>query len=122
PDLNADVWAGGERLDRSSPAGEYFLVSPGIGSNADRTTDVVEHNLGVGEGARQIGELIDLRVIEPGVEREAEAAEHGEALPEGFVGEQLCRWAVGWVAQGGIRVPRGDVADAAEAIARGTQV
>src|SRR5262249_30621644 len=116
------VRASGQRFDRSGPAREYFLVLPGIGSDADRTTNVVEHDLRIGKSARQVGELIDLRVIEPGVEREAEPAKHGKTLPEGLVREQLCWRAVGWVAQGDVRVPRGDVANAAEAIARGAQV
>ena len=74
------------------------------------------------EGAREVGELVDLRMIEPGVEGQPEAAEHGEALAEGLVGEQAGRRAVGGIADGGIRVPGGDVADAAEAVAAGTDV
>ena len=72
----------------------------GIGADADRPADVVEDDRRFGERARQLGQLVDLRVIEPGVEGEPEAAEDGEALAERLVAEQSlaagCRPDCGW--------------------------
>src|SRR5262249_10799925 len=69
PDLHVDVRASGKCLYRGGPAGKHLLVPPGISTDADRTAHMVEHNVGVREGACQVGELVDLRVVEPGVER-----------------------------------------------------
>jgi hypothetical protein len=97
-DLDANVRTCGERFDRCCPGSEHLLALGGIGADADWPADVVEDDPGVREGAGQIGELVDLRVIEPSVEREAEAAKDSEAVAEGLVGKQARRWAVGGIA------------------------
>ena len=119
-DFDANIRAGRKRSDRCRPGCEHVLALGGIEADADRPADVVEDDPGVREGAGQIGELVDLRVIEPSVEREAEAAKDSEAVAEGLVGKQARRWAVGGIADGLISIPCGDVTDAAEAVSAGT--
>jgi hypothetical protein len=80
---------------------------------------VVEHDGGVRKGAREIDQLGQVRMVEPGVEREAALAELGEAAAERRVHQQ-----VGWCgADRGLRhrigVPGRDLPDAAEASATG---
>src|SRR6516165_3127131 len=79
-ELDVDIGAGGELADACAPRGEYFVALAGIGAEADRAADMVEDDLRVGKGARQIDQLVELGVVHPGVKAEAEWAEAGEAL------------------------------------------
>ena len=117
-DLGDDVLAGGEFGDCVAPAGEVLVVLAGVRAHAERTAEVVEDDRGVGEGAGEVGELGDLRVVEPGLEAEVALAKLGEALAVGLVQvdvRDLDDARVGHVGRG---VPAGVVADAAEAVAR----
>ena len=49
---------------------------------------MVEDDLSAREGAGEIGELVDLRVIEPCVERKPQTGEDSEAFAKGLVGKQ----------------------------------
>ena len=71
--------------------------------------------VGLGEGAGEVGQLGNLRVVEPAFEAEAALAQLGEALAVGLVEQQLrprLEPRVGHVVGG---VPAGVMADAAEA-------
>src|SRR6516165_2773999 len=94
-------------------------ASPKMGA---RAAHVIEDDLRVRKGAREIANVIDLRMVEPGVEGEAEPAENGEPLAEVFVAQETARRAVGRIADRCVGVPGTDVADAAEAVAAGTNV
>src|SRR6266702_7180736 len=121
-DLDKNVLASGERLDRCRPAGKYVLPLAAIGADSDRPADMVEDDPRIRECVREVCEFVDLRMIEPGVEGKAEAAEDGKPRPEAFVRREPGPRAVGRIAHRGIRVPGDDVADAAEAVAAGAQM
>src|ERR1051326_3476505 len=112
-EFNVCVRAARERPDRGGPAGENFVAAPRVAANAERPADVVEHDASVGEFLRERGELVDLRMIEPGVEGEPERGEFRKSFAEALVAEQAGRRPVARVHDGGIRVPSGDVPDAA---------
>ncbi len=83
---------------------------------------MVEDDHRVRECAGEIGEFVDLGMKEPGVEREAEARKDRKPLSEAHVSQQPARRAVGRIAHGGVSIPGGDTADAAQAVAAGTDV
>src|SRR5215472_14749338 len=87
------------------------------GAEADRPADMVEHDLRVGKGPRQVHKLSELGMVHPGVEAEAERSETGEALADLGVHQQTFgadhRGSPGRL--GGMR--GGDEADAVEAAA-----
>src|SRR5258708_17831460 len=58
----------------------------------------------------------------PIVERLAETAKESKPLTESLVGQQPWCWVVGGIAHRGVRVPSRDMADAAEAVAAGTNM
>src|SRR4029077_114671 len=62
-ELNVDVGTAGQGLDRRLPVGKHLVSLAGIGANANRSTDVIEHDLGVGKRPCETGKFIDLRVI-----------------------------------------------------------
>ena len=100
--------------------GEHLVAPPGVRADPQRPADVVQHDRRLGEGARQRGQLGDLRVVQPGVEGEAERRQLREARAEGGVGEQPGSRRVGRARHRG--VPGVAVADAAEAIATGAEM
>ena len=81
-----------------------------------------EAALRIGERAREVCEFVDLRMIKPGVERQAEAAKDRKSLAEALVGQQPWWRVVGGIAHGGVRVSSTDMADTAEAVAAGTNM
>src|SRR5262245_52059687 len=121
-EFDVNTRASGERLDRCGPAGKYLLVLAGIGADSNRAADVIEDDLRFRKSAREIAHVVDLGMVEPGVEGEAEASENGEAFAKVFVAQETARRAVGRIADRRVGVPSTDVADAAEAIAAGTHV
>jgi hypothetical protein len=78
---------------------------------------VVQDDRRVRERARERGDLGDLPVIAPRLERQATPPELGEALPE-IVTREEARPRVGAMLRSGrVRVPRGGASNAAEASA-----
>src|SRR5262249_19992837 len=86
-EFDVNIRASGERLDRCGPAGKYLLVLAGIGADSNRASDVIEDDLRFRKSAREIAQLVDLGMVEPGVEGEAETAENGEPFAEVFVAQ-----------------------------------
>src|ERR1700674_560942 len=78
-ELHADVRAAGERPDGGGPAREHFLPLLRIAPDSERPPDMIEHDRRIGEFLRKRGELVDLRMIEPGIEGEAERREKRES-------------------------------------------
>src|SRR5215469_11101469 len=87
-ELDVNVGAGCELADPGTPAGEDLIALAGIGAEADRPADMVEHDLRVGKGPRQVHKLSELGMVHPGVEAEAERSETGEALADLGVHQQ----------------------------------
>jgi len=56
-ELDVQVGAGGQLADTPAPLGEDLAALAGIAAEADRAADMVEHDRGLGKGARQIDEL-----------------------------------------------------------------
>src|SRR5262249_35672715 len=121
-EFDVNIRASGERLDRCGPAGKYLLVLAGIGADSNRAADVIEDDLRFRKSAREIAHLVDLGMVEPGVEGEAETAENGEPFAKVFVAQETAQRAVGRIADRRVGVPGTDVADAAEAVAAGANV
>ena len=85
---------GGERLDRRGPTREDFVALAAIDADPERSADVVQNNLRIRERPCEIRDIIDLWMIEPRVEREAQAAEYRKSFAECFVSQQSGR---GWI-------------------------
>src|SRR5262245_6292886 len=121
-EFDVDIAACGQRLDRGKPVGKYLPVPAGISANANGSTVVIENDPGLGEGARQVGEFADLRVVKPSVEGKAEPLEYGEAVAKVLVAQEARRRIIGRAGHAGILVPGGDVADSAETVTAGADV
>src|SRR6266404_6301798 len=94
---------------RGRPAGEYLFVLAGIGADSNRATDMIEDDLRFRKRAREIAHVVDLGMVEPGVEGEAEAAENGEPFAKVSVAQETARRAVGGIADRRVGVPGTDV-------------
>src|SRR5215472_8589314 len=79
-ELDMDVGTGGQLADLPAPFGENLVALAGIRAEADRATDMVEHDRRLGEGAGQVDQLAKLGVVHPGVKAETERRKSGEAL------------------------------------------
>src|SRR4051794_38897452 len=114
-DLDGDVLALGELGHGLLPGRPHLVVAAGVAGIAQRATNVVEDDRGVGEGVGQLGDLSDLRMVEPGVEGQVALGELLEAFAPGLVAGQLGRRVGARIADAGIGIPAGLVADALEA-------
>ena len=80
---------------------------------------MVQDDLRAREGLRQLGQVRDLPVVQPGVEAEPQRRQLGEPLAEFGRVKHVARRLVGRVQQARVLIPGGDVADAAEAAIAG---
>ena len=101
------------------PGREIGLAMAGIGADAEWAAEMVEDDRGVGEGARQVGQLGDLRVIAPAFETERARRKFGEAGAKIIAQIELRRRIRAAVRHVLVRVPGGLLAYAAEAPAAG---
>src|SRR5262249_39649634 len=120
--FDVDIRAGGERLYRCVLAATFLVVLGGIGVDSNRVAQVIEDDLGFRKSTRQMPIVMEVRMVEPGVEGEAEPAENGEPVAEVFVAQETARRAVSRIADRCVGVPGADVADGAEAGAAGANV
>ena len=65
-----------------------------VGADAERPADMVEDDVGVREGAGEVGEFEELRVIQPGLEAQVQRGQAREAGAQGRI-EPSAPWAVG---------------------------
>src|SRR6185436_708182 len=100
---------------RLLPGGAHLVVAAGVAGIAERPADMVEDDRCIGEGVGQLGDLTELRMVEPGVESEVAPGELLEALAPGLVAGQLGRRIGARVADAGVGVPAGLIPDALEA-------
>ena len=121
-ELDDDVRASGDFLDRGFPPREDFLAPAGIAADADRPAAMIEHDFRVRKGAGEVGEFADLRMKQPGVEAQAQWREAGKALAEGAVEQQPFRPRRIHAGDIGVRIPRRRVPDAAEAAVAGNDL
>jgi hypothetical protein len=91
-------------------------------ADAEQPADMVEDDRRVGKGGGEVGELADLRMEDPGVERQAERCEPRESSAEAGVGEQARRRPARPIVEQRIVVPIGRLADAAEAALAGVDM
>ena len=120
--LDHDIRTLRQCTDRSRPLAEHLVALAGIDTDGQRPSDMVQADARVRERPRQRGQLIDLRMIQPCVERQVQRRQAGKALPERRVRHQSWRRRVGRVHQRRIGIPRCDVANAAEPSAAGTDM
>ncbi len=76
---------------------------------------MIEHDLRVRHRVGERRQITELRVVHPCIERVATARQHAEALAKFRIGHLSGAAREGGIAHLRVRVPRGDVADAAEA-------
>src|SRR5262249_6195095 len=79
-ELHMHIRAARELRDALLPLAEDLVALAGIGADADRPADMVEHDRRLREGAREIDELAQLREIHPRVEAEPERMQFLESL------------------------------------------
>lgn len=94
---------------------EHLLDPPSPGTDAERTTEVVQDDRRIGKRARKFDEIVKLVVVQPRFEGQAKPVEVRETSAERRVREHAGRG--GLRAHRGIRVPDA-VADATEPAAR----
>ena len=80
--LGHDVGAGRQLGHMGAPLRIHLVGLAGIGSDANRSTKMVEDNRGVGKGPGEIGDLRDLVVIAPGFKRQLARRQMGKTGPE----------------------------------------
>src|SRR5262249_9865457 len=113
--LHSDVGPPGELRHRPLPGGAHLVVATGVARIAQGATDVVEDDRRVGKAIRQLSDLAKLWMIEPGIEGESAPGKLGETLSPRFVPREPWRRVGSRIANTGIGVPTGLVADALEA-------
>ena len=89
--------------DRAPPAGEDLVAPARVRPDAERAAEVVEDDRRVGKRAREVGQLGDLRVVEPGVElrprRRARRSRGGSPRrPKSPGGGLVCELRTSWLA------------------------
>ena len=99
-----------------------FVAFVRIRSDPQHAADVVENDRGLGEGAGQIGQLTELGMEQPCIEREVEGRKSRKSLAEASIGHQTWRTRAQRVHQTPVRIPDDNVANAAEAAAAGPNV
>jgi len=80
--LDRDVWASRQLAQARPPMSEHLVALVRIAADPEPAADVIEYDRRVGEGARERGQLRELRVVEPGVETEAARTQLGKAAAE----------------------------------------
>ena len=100
--------------DLLAPLGEDFIALVGIGTDRQRAADMVQHDLGFREGAREIDEIPELGVEHPRFEGEIERRQCRKALAPGTVDVEAFAGAGGEDPEARILVPGRAVPDAAE--------
>src|SRR5882757_1593738 len=90
-EFDHDVGAFCELLDRRLPDWKSLLAFSREAADADRAAAMVEHDSGVGKGARKVGQFADLRMKQPGVKTQAERREAGKALAKIRIEQQTLR-------------------------------
>ena len=113
-ELDVHVRASSELLHRRQPFAVGAVAITAIRPHAERASDVIQYDGRVRKRLREIGELRDLRVVEPGIERQSQRSQPREALAEVRI-RHLPRRRPPQQAGVELFVPRGDVPDAAEA-------
>ena len=119
PSLTTTLGQAATACDPALPLAEHLGVPSLVGPDPERTAHVVEDDRRFGEGAREVGEIRELRMVLPGVEHQSVARQTREALAELRVEQQMLRWIGVRVADVGARVPARGVTDAAKAWAGG---
>src|SRR5258708_37250352 len=83
--LEISVGEARDLLDLGVPSGEGFVALARIGTDRDRSTDVIEHDPRLREGMRQIDDVAELGLEDPSVESQIQRDERRKAFPEVLV-------------------------------------
>ena len=75
------VWTSRQFRDRGFPRSEYLIAPPGVRSDSDRPAEVVEYDRRVRKGLREVGQLRDLRVVDPAFEAQSVGAQIPLRIP-----------------------------------------
>src|SRR5207302_10159698 len=118
-ELGDDVGTGGELRDGFAPLRVDVLRVAGVGTDAQRPAEVIEDDRGAGKRAGQRGDVRDLVVVGPRLERELARRQVLESYPE-VVAQQQTLPGLGTVTRHRVvRVPGRSEANATEPAAAG---
>src|SRR5689334_12968711 len=81
-ELDADVRTLRELANRFAPLLEHFVAPAGVGTDADRSADMIENHRRVRASARERNHLVELRVIHPRIERKTEGRQTSQSLAQ----------------------------------------
>ena len=73
-ELDVDVGTAASASIEAFQLGKHLVALAGIAANANRSADVIEHDLLSGNARARSVKFVDLRVVEPGIVAEAERA------------------------------------------------
>ena len=105
---------------RRLPGREHLVAPAGIGAVAQHPADMAHDDVRAGEGTRQIDHVRQLRMEHPGVQRQPQRAQPGQARPE--IRAPVDVRSRRAVADDRVGVPVAGVANAAEPAATGPDV
>src|SRR6516162_6022988 len=113
-ELHYHVGAARQLVDLCLPVGKHFVRFAGVGADADRSAEMVEHDRRIGERSRMRESVGELGVGTPHLEAELAGREMLETGAEVVVGEQALGWVGAMVLDVGTGVPECPAADAAK--------
>ena len=121
-ELDHDVGAGRQLRHTPFPVLKDGVALPFVRTNAKRSADMVENDRAVRAGPRQVDQLHELGVVQPGVKAQAQPVQTGQPSAErGFQHQPFGRARVG-VPNVGAGVPAGRMTNPPEAVGAGRQM
>src|SRR5262249_33521095 len=81
-ELDVSVGEARDLLDLGAPSGERFVALARIGTDRDRSADMIEHDPRLREGSRQIDDVAELTLEDPSVESQIRRARRRNAFAD----------------------------------------
>src|SRR5258708_4494013 len=114
-ELDISVGEARDLLDLGAPSGEGFVALARIGTDRDRSADVMQHDPRLREGTRQIDDVAELGLEDPSVESQIQRDQRRKAFSEVLVQVQSRPGAPAEALEHRILAPGRSVAKAADA-------
>src|SRR6516225_9480655 len=84
-ELDISIREARDLLDLGAPSGEGFVALARIGTDRDRSADMIEHDPRLREGTREIDDVAELGLEDPSVESQIQRDERRKAFAEVLV-------------------------------------
>src|SRR5262245_30772693 len=104
------------------PGREYLVSLAGIGAIAERPAYMAQNDGRGGEGSRQVNDVVELRMIHPGVQGKAECGQPSQTRPEVRLQQHMRPCGRAAVADHRAGIPASRMAHAAEPPAAGPEM